>query len=79
MLTPLFGGFAATGAVARTATTSGTERTSPLAGMVHAAFLVLVIVLFAPWAASVPLAALRGYPVLRRVERCATCAISAAC
>jgi len=58
MLTPLFGGFAATGAVARTATNVRNGATSPLAGMVHAAFLVLVIVLFAPWAASVPLAAL---------------------
>jgi len=58
MLAPIFGGFAATGAVARTATSVRNGATSPLAGIVHAAFLVLVIVLFAPWAASVPLAAL---------------------
>lgn len=58
MLAPVFGGFAATGAVARTATSIRNGATSPLAGIVHASFLVLVIVLFAPWAAHVPLAAL---------------------
>jgi SulP family sulfate permease len=58
ILAPLFGGFAATGAVARTATSIRNGATSPLAGVVHALFLVLVILLFAPWAAHVPLAAL---------------------
>jgi len=58
ILSPLFGGFAATGAVARTATNIRNGATSPVAGMVHALFLVAVILLFAPWAAHVPLAAL---------------------
>jgi SulP family sulfate permease len=58
LLTPVFGGFAATGAVARTATNVRNGATSPLAGIVHSVFIVLVIVLFAPWAAHVPLAAL---------------------
>ncbi len=58
ILSPLFGGFAATGAVARTATNIRNGATSPLAGIVHSIFLVLVIVLLAPWAAEVPLAAL---------------------
>jgi SulP family sulfate permease len=58
VLSPLFGGFAATGAVARTATSVRNGATSPLAGIVHASFLVLVIVLFAPYASHVPLAAL---------------------
>jgi len=58
VLAPLFGGFAATGAIARTATSVRNGATSPLAGIVHAVFLVLVIVLFAPWASHVPLAAL---------------------
>jgi len=58
ILAPLFGGFAATGAVARTATNIRNGATSPIAGVVHALFLVLVILLFAPWAAHVPLAAL---------------------
>jgi SulP family sulfate permease len=58
VLAPVFGGFAATGAIARTATNVRNGATSPLAGIVHAAFLVLVIVLFAPFASHVPLAAL---------------------
>ena len=58
ILAPIFGGFAATGAIARTATNIRNGATSPLAGIVHSIFLVLVIVLFAPWAAHVPLAAL---------------------
>jgi len=58
MLTPVFGGFAATGAIARTATNVRNGATSPLAGIVHSVFLVLVIVLFAPYASHVPLAAL---------------------
>jgi len=58
IIAPLFGGFAATGAIARTATSIRNGATSPLAGIVHAVFLVLVILLLAPWAAHVPLAAL---------------------
>jgi SulP family sulfate permease len=58
ILTPILVGFAATGAIARTATSVRNGATSPLAGIVHAAFLILVIVLFAPWASHVPLAAL---------------------
>ncbi len=58
ILAPLFGGFAATGAIARTATNIRNGATSPIAGIAHAAFLVLVILLLAPWAARVPLAAL---------------------
>jgi sulfate permease, SulP family len=58
LLAPVFGGFAATGAIARTATSVRNGATSPLAGVVHAVFLVFVILLFAPWAAHIPLAAL---------------------
>jgi sulfate permease, SulP family len=58
MVTPLFGGFAATGAIARTATNVRNGGTSPLAGIVHCATLVLIIVFAAPLAAHVPLAAL---------------------
>ena len=58
ILSPLFGGFAATGAIARTATNIRNGATSPLAGIVHSIFLILVIVLLAPWAAQIPLAAL---------------------
>lgn len=55
---PLFGGFAATGAIARTATNIRNGGTSPLAGVVHALTLVLIIVLLAPLAADVPLCTL---------------------
>ena len=58
IIAPLLGGFAATGAVARTATSVRNGATSPLAGIVHVVFLLLVILLLAPWAAHVPLAAL---------------------
>jgi SulP family sulfate permease len=55
---PLLGGFAATGAIARTATGIRNGGSSPLAGMTHAALLVLIILFLAPLAANVPLTAL---------------------
>jgi sulfate permease, SulP family len=58
ILSPLFGGFAATGAIARTATNIRNGANSPIAGLVHSGFLVLVIVLLAPCAAHIPLTAL---------------------
>jgi SulP family sulfate permease len=58
IVAPLFGGFAATGAIARTATNIRNGGNSPLAGVVHAATLVLIILLLAPLASMVPLAAL---------------------
>jgi len=58
MLTPLFGGFAATGAIARTATNVRNGGNSPIAAITHSVFLVFVIVLLAPLAMHVPLCAL---------------------
>jgi SulP family sulfate permease len=58
VVAPLFGGFAATGAIARTATNVRNGGTSPLAGVVHAITLVLIILFLAPLAVHVPLAAL---------------------
>jgi SulP family sulfate permease len=55
---PLFGGFAATGAVARTATNIRNGATSPLAGLVHSVFLILVILFLAPFASAIPLCCL---------------------
>lgn len=55
---PLLGGFAATGAIARTATNIRNGATSPLAGMMHAATLVLIVLVFAPLASYIPLCAL---------------------
>ena len=56
--TPLFGGFAATGAIARTATNFRNGATGPLAGLVHALTLVLILLFLAPLAAQIPLCAL---------------------
>ncbi|QYY28008.1 MULTISPECIES: SulP family inorganic anion transporter [Cupriavidus] len=58
VVAPLFGGFAATGAIARTATNIRNGGNSPLAGITHAVTLVLVVLFLAPLAANVPLAAL---------------------
>ena len=55
---PLLGGFAATGAIARTATNVRNGGTGPLAGLVHALVLVLILLFLAPLAENVPLAAL---------------------
>ena len=55
---PIFGGFAATGAIARTATSIRNGATSPLAGITHAVTLIAVLVFLAPLASSIPLAAL---------------------
>jgi len=58
IVAPLFGGFAATGAIARTATNIRNGGTGPLAGIVHVATLLMMILFLAPLAAHVPLAAL---------------------
>jgi len=58
IVTPFFGGFAATGAIARTATNIRNGATSPLAGIMHAITLIAVLLFLAPLAADIPLAAL---------------------
>ena len=58
VVAPLFGGFAATGAIARTATNVRNGGNSPLSGIFHSLTLVAVILFLAPLAADVPLAAL---------------------
>ncbi|HQR51514.1 MAG TPA: SulP family inorganic anion transporter, partial [Methylophilaceae bacterium] len=58
IFSPLFGGFASTGAIARTATNIRNGGTSPLAGIIHALTLVLIVLLLAPLAAHIPLCAL---------------------
>ena len=55
---PFFGGFAATGAIARTAMNIRNGGTSPLSGIVHSLTLVLILIILAPLAAHVPLAVL---------------------
>ena len=55
---PFFGGFAATGAIARTATNIRNGATSPLAGIMHAFTLIAVLLFLAPLASDIPLAVL---------------------
>lgn len=58
IFTPLFGGFAATGAIARTATNIRNGANSPLAGVIHVLTLVLIILFLAPLAVNIPLTVL---------------------
>jgi SulP family sulfate permease len=57
---PLFGGIPATGTIARTVTNVRAGGRTPVAGMVHAATLLAVMLVAAPLAMNVPLAALAG-------------------
>jgi sulfate permease, SulP family len=60
MVSPLFGGMPATGTIARTVTNVRSGGTTPIAGIVHAATLLAVVLVAAPLAVHVPLAALAG-------------------
>jgi SulP family sulfate permease len=55
---PLFGGFAATGAIARTTTNVKTGGRTPIAGIIHAVVLLGIVLIAAPLASYVPLATL---------------------
>lgn len=58
MVSPLFGGIPATGAIARTATNVRSGAKSPVAGMIHALTLLMILLVAAPLARFVPLATL---------------------
>lgn len=58
MVVPFFGGMPATGTIARTMTNIKNGGTSPIAGMVHALVLLLVVLIAAPLAQYIPLATL---------------------
>ena len=58
MVAPLVGGIPVTGAIARTATNFRSGARSPVAGLVHAATLLVIVLLLAPLATYVPLATL---------------------
>jgi SulP family sulfate permease len=60
----LFGGICATGTIARTATNVRAGARGPIAGMLHAAFLLAFMLLAAPLARHIPLAALAGVLVM---------------
>ena len=58
IVAPLFGGFAATGAIARTATNIRNGGTNPVAGITHSLTLVATLLFLAPLAGQIPLGAL---------------------
>ena len=57
---PFFGGMPATGTIARTVTNLRAGASSPIAGMVHAATLAVIVLVAAPLALHIPLAVLAG-------------------
>lgn len=62
MVTPLFGGIPATGAIARTATNIKTGAQTRVAGIIHGVVVLLTLVILAPYASLIPLASMA--PVL---------------
>jgi SulP family sulfate permease len=66
MITPFFGGIPATGAIARTATNIKSGAVSPFSGVIHGVVVLIVLLLFAPYASHIPLASIA--PILMLVS-----------
>ncbi len=64
LVVPLFGGIPATGAIARTATNIKNGGRSPIAGIVHAVTLLLILLFFSKWAVMIPMPTLAGILVI---------------
>jgi SulP family sulfate permease len=64
MASAVFGGISVTGTIARTATNIRAGASSPMAGMMHAGFLLVFMLVAAPLASFIPLAALAGVLVV---------------
>jgi SulP family sulfate permease len=64
LASPLFGGLPATGAIARTATNVKNGGRTPVAGIVHALTLLLIVLFFGKWAALIPMAVLAAILVV---------------
>jgi SulP family sulfate permease len=60
----VFGGIPATGAIARTATNVKNGGRTPVAGMIHAITLLLILLFFGKWAALIPMPTLAGILVV---------------
>ncbi len=60
IMSPMFGGLPATGAIARTATNIRSGAQSPVAGMIHALTLLCILLFAAPLASYIPMATLAG-------------------
>lgn len=68
VITPFFGGIAATGAIARTSTNVRAGGRTPVAGIVHALVLLLIVLVAAPLAAWVPIPVLAAIVVVTAVR-----------
>ena len=64
MVTPIFGGIPATGAIARTMTNINNGGKSPVAGIIHAVVLLLILLFLMPLAQYIPMACLAGVLVI---------------
>lgn len=64
IVSPIFGGIPATGAIARTATNIKNGGRTPIAGMVHAITLLLIMLFFGKWASLIPLSCLAAVLVV---------------
>ena len=60
IVSSIFGGIPATGAIARTATNVKNGGRTPIAGIIHALVLLAIMILFAPYAKLIPLSCLAG-------------------
>ncbi|WP_321298048.1 sulfate permease [Marinifilum fragile] len=60
IFSPIFGGIPATGAIARTATNVKNGGRTPIAGLVHALTLLLIMLVFGKWAKLIPMSCLAG-------------------
>lgn len=58
IITPLFGGIPATGAIARTATNIRAGAVTPVSGVIQSLFVLAFLLIFAPYASYIPLAAM---------------------
>lgn len=64
LITPLFGGIPATGAIARTMTNINNGGRTPVAGIIHAVVLLLILLFLMPLAQYIPMACLAGVLVI---------------
>jgi sulfate permease, SulP family len=60
IFSPIFGGIPATGAIARTATNIKNGGRTPVAGIIHAITLLLIMLVFGKWAKLIPMSCLAG-------------------
>ncbi len=64
LITPIFGGIPATGAIARTMTNINNGGRTPVAGIIHAVVLLLIFLILMPYAQYIPMACLAGVLVI---------------